>query len=85
MVLRAQPSEGGSGYLILLQHEGIRSQSAAVQVGASHVACRRDNLEVIWLCVCGKVSLFPGIVERYRHVLFICMYECAHSAGFFGI
>ena len=36
VVLRAQPREGGSSYLILLQHEGVRSQSAAVQVGTAH-------------------------------------------------
>lgn len=46
VVLRAQPREGGGSYLILLQHEGVRSRSAAVQVGPCswHVALSHKSI-----------------------------------------
>ena len=32
VIIRAVPAEGGLSYIIILQHEGVDSQSAAVQV-----------------------------------------------------
>ncbi len=81
VVLRARPLRGGQPYVLLLQHNGVNSYSAAVQVLVSrsivlallfqprHGAKPRGMPRRLFSCVCMRVLLLAQVVYPSAELL----------------